>query len=89
VVSTVVAAGTGVATNVFTDGWKWPWGVALGVFVLAGIGLQLLPAAAGSPVVRASGAGSVAVGGSVHGSVTTNVRGTAGADVPVAPEDDR
>jgi hypothetical protein len=88
--SVVVAAGVGLVTNVFTDGWAWPWGVALVVLVAVGAGLQM--AATGwqeRPPVQASGAGSVAVGGSVRGRVATRVRGlgtVGGAIPPVAGE---
>jgi hypothetical protein len=72
-VSAVLAAAAGLATNVYSTGWAWPWGIALAVLVVAGVVLQLASDPA-RRLIRASGAGSVAVGGTVRGPVRTNVR---------------
>lgn len=83
--SVVVAAVAGVVTNVYTTGWGWPWAVALATLVVLGAGLQvaasLLP---GGRVVRATGAGAVAVGGTVRGPVRTRVSGPTLTPVPDA-----
>lgn len=76
--SVLVSAVAAAVTNVFTNGWAWPWGVALAALVAVGVGLQaglVLVEGRGRRSVRAEGAGAVAVGGSVHGPVTTRVRG--------------
>jgi hypothetical protein len=39
-ISTVVAAGIGLVTNVFSGGWRWPWGAALAALVVVGAVLQ-------------------------------------------------
>jgi hypothetical protein len=43
VLSVVLAAVVGVATNAFSDGWQWPWGIGLAVLVvlLAGVHIGL------------------------------------------------
>jgi len=80
--SLLVSVAAGLVTNVYTDGWRLPWGVALVMLVVVGAGLQVAVIAVegrGRQAVRAAGAGSVAVGGSVRGPVTTRVRGVDGA----------
>lgn len=64
VLSVVVAAGVGVATNVVTDRWQWQWGAALvvGVALLAVVHV-MLPESGEGGSRRAEGPGSVTVSG--------------------------
>jgi hypothetical protein len=75
-ISAVAGAGAGVITNVVTAHPNLALWIGLGVLVIAGVGSQVwLSTLDGSPVVAASGAGSVAVGGSVKGGIRTRVSG--------------
>ena len=64
--------------------------MALAILVVLGVGLQVVVAtmAGRRQAVRAAGAGSVAVGGTVHGPVTTRVSGPTGnaTDVAIAAD---
>ncbi len=75
VAGVAVAAAVNVATGMLTQHWAVAWWVATGVLVVVGGGLQwwLTPAgeSGGSGAVSASGAGAVAVGGSVPGMIAT------------------
>jgi hypothetical protein len=75
----VIAAGVGVVTNIATDQAAWGWWTALTVLVALGAGLQLYLNAVSPPgddrAVRAQGAGSVAVGGSTQGPISTQATG--------------
>ncbi|MFI5531880.1 hypothetical protein ACIA8O_25445 [Kitasatospora sp. NPDC051853] len=79
----VVAAATGVATNVATDDAGTGWWVALGMLVVLGVALQVYLTVSssdgGGTDVTAAGAGSVAIGGSLRGSVKTKASGASGS----------
>ncbi|MGW6861485.1 hypothetical protein [Streptomyces xanthophaeus] len=93
----VLAAGAGVLTNIVSDEWSWGVGVALGVLVL--LGAVLTGWLAGAPArqarqrrqtrrartTRASGPGSVVVGGSFRGNMTTDVVATPGPTASPGP----
>ncbi|GAA3009323.1 hypothetical protein GCM10020229_21220 [Kitasatospora albolonga] len=83
----VVAAGTGIVTNVATDSPSAGWWVALGVLVVLGGILQVyLTTSSGGPVpVTASGPGSIAIGGKATGALKTKVRGASTAASGPAP----
>lgn len=74
--SVVVATAAGIVTNVATDQPSLAWWVALGSLVILGVATQvsLTLFESHSPSATAAGAGSIAVGGSTHRSVTTRVR---------------
>jgi hypothetical protein len=79
-VSVLVATGSAIVVNVLTTNWAWVWWPVLGVLVVLNVLLLVRFAPAANPGdVTASGAGSVAAGGSIHGNVKTTVHGSAGA----------
>lgn len=82
--SVLVAAAIGVVTNVLSDSWSLTWWLALGGLVVLNLVLQLIlnPPGRKNPTVDASGAGSIAVGGSSSAPITTKVRGTGNAQPP-------
>lgn len=89
VLAGMIATATGIVTNVATNSSSGAWWTALIVLVLAGAVPQIyLNGEASSdeqpPVVRATGAGAVAVGGSSHGRISTKVIGDTGAAGEVA-----
>ena len=73
----VVAAATGIVTNVLSSSWTLTWWLALGVLVVLGVGLQLLVGK--KSIVSSTGPGAVGVGGSTSKRVTTRVRGKHGS----------
>lgn len=77
-VSVVVATAAGIVTNIATDEPNIAWWVTLGCLLLLGaltqVGLTLFEGR--SSDVTAAGVGSVAVGGTTRGSVTTHVQAT-------------
>ncbi|GAA1963368.1 hypothetical protein GCM10009738_43450 [Kitasatospora viridis] len=86
----VIAAVTGLATNLATDSSGWGWWTGLAVLVLLGAGLQVYltwsSSDAGGSTVTAAGPGSIAVGGSARGGLRTKVAaGAASAAHAVAP----
>jgi hydrogenase/urease accessory protein HupE len=79
----VVAAVSGVVTNIATGKSSWAWWITLIVLVVLGTTLQIytsrLPFQASQPSVTASGVASAAIGGSSHGRINTkatNARAT-------------
>lgn len=76
----VVAAASGVVTNIATQEASWAWWVGLGALVIVGVLLQLLIGLLDADrKVTASGAGAVAVGGSARKKITTRVKGVGAA----------
>ena len=77
--SVVAAAGAGVVTNIATNEAAWGWWAGLGVLVIVGVGLQVYlnaaPAHRAPGPVIAHGAGSVAVGGTSRGPISTKAVG--------------
>jgi hypothetical protein len=75
----VAAAGTGIVTNVATNGSSWSWWAALFVLVAVGAGLGYYLSGPseteGRSDTSALGAGSVAVGGSARAPITTKASG--------------
>ncbi len=81
----VIAAATGLVTNMVTDDPSGAWWAALAILILFGVVPQIyLHSSASSgdrpPVVQAAGTGSVAVGGSSYERISTNVVGIAGVE---------
>jgi hypothetical protein len=78
----VVAVLTGIVTNLATERWTWVYGTALAALTVTGIALQIMisrsPDSSGSQVT-ASGSGSVAIGGSASGRISTR------STTPAAP----
>jgi hypothetical protein len=74
--STVVAAGVGVLTNLVTDRWQPSLLLAMLALVATGAGLEAWLTATTRYETKstAAGAGAVAVGGSNKGAITTRVR---------------
>lgn len=73
----VIAALTGLATNLATDSAGWGWWTGLAVLVLLGAGLQVYltwsSPDSNSLAVTAAGPGSIAVGGSARRRLHTRV----------------
>ncbi|MER6774742.1 hypothetical protein ABT389_33995 [Streptomyces bacillaris] len=83
VMAGVISAATGMVTNVVTDNPSGAWWAALAVLVLFGVVPQVYLHRGASPedsppVVRATAAGAVAVGGSSYERISTKVVGVAG-----------
>lgn len=76
--SVVVAAAIGIVTNIATNQAGLAWWVSLGALLVIGAGAQIWLTAteARGVTITAAGAGSVAVGGSTHGAVSTRARGS-------------
>ncbi|MFV6032134.1 hypothetical protein [Streptomyces sp. NPDC056264] len=86
----MLAALSGVVTNLITDSPSWTLGIALAVLVSAGVGAQVYlndsGTAQGEPVsVLSAGPGSIAIGGSAHGSVRAGGQHRGGGEVPMGP----
>ncbi len=76
----VVAAASGVVTNIATQEPGWAWWVGLGVLVIIGVLLQVLISLLDTGnKVTASGAGAVSIGGSAREKITTRVKGSGAA----------
>lgn len=82
--SVLIAAAIGVVTNIATDQEGLAWWVALGALLIIGVGTQvwLISNESQQANITALGKGSVAVGGSTHGSVSTRARGSAHPSSP-------
>lgn len=82
--SVAVATASGVVTNVVSGHPGASWWVALGVLAVIGVAAQgalSLAEGRGRPAT-AGAAGSVRIGGSSRGPITTRVRGMAAEPVP-------
>lgn len=71
--SVIVATAIGVITNIATNQDGLAWWVSLGALLIIGAGAQvwLTSTDRKSDSITAAGAGSVAVGGSTHGTIRT------------------
>lgn len=88
VMAVVASAGTGAVTNVATSGAPWSWWLALLVLVAVGAALAFYLSRPSGPDgqsnVAALGPGSVAVGRSAHGRITTRATRAAPSAPPAA-----
>jgi len=87
--SVVIAAAIGVVTNIATDRPGLAWWVSLGALLVIGVGAQVwLTSSEGRQGnVTASGAGSVAVGGTTYEAVRTHTRGSTQSGSPISTRD--
>lgn len=84
----VVAAATGLVTNIVTDKPLWAWWVAFTILVAVGASLQYYLSRDGTPEdsarpTMALGVGSVSIGGSSKATIKTRVAGQAQLNTPV------
>lgn len=88
-VAVVIAAAIGLVTNIATDRPSIAWWVALGALLVIGVGTQiwLTSIEAQQATITAMGAGSVAVGGSTHGSISTRIRGASQSSPPASTQE--
>jgi hypothetical protein len=77
--SVVIAAATGLVTNIVTEKPLWGWCIGLGALIIIGVAVQVWLSLGQSSAmqVNATGAGSVAIAGSAKGAVRTHVSGSA------------
>ncbi|GGX16533.1 hypothetical protein GCM10010321_33600 [Streptomyces chartreusis] len=87
--SVVIAAAIGLVTNIATDRPNVAWWVALGALLIVGAGTQafLTSSESQGANISATGKGSIAVGGSTHGSVSTRIRGSMQSSPPPSTQD--
>jgi hypothetical protein len=85
----VIAAAIGLVTNIATDRPSIAWWVALGALLVIGVGTQvwLTSSESQQASITAMGKGSVAVGGSTHGSISTRIRGASQSSPPASTQE--